>query len=92
MILGREPIGQVIKQWRVNLGMSQAELCRRSNVNPDALSRLEAGKMINPPWEMIYKIFTGMNASIEIKIDLAPTMTQLPLGHNTASGLLRGDG
>lgn len=67
MILGEEPIGGQVRQWRVNLGLSIADASRAAGITPGVWSRIESGVTPNPAMETVIKIFRGMGAQIDIK-------------------------
>ncbi len=52
--------GELIKQARTNIGMTQAELAKRLGVTPQAISQYERG-IKNPKNETLKKIATALN-------------------------------
>lgn len=48
-------IGKQIKQMRMNIGLSQAEVARRAKIRPEMISRLENGRG-NPTVRLVERI------------------------------------
>ncbi len=55
--------GQEIKRLREAKGWTQTELCKKSNVNPSILSRIEAGRIKVPTEETIKSLAQALEES-----------------------------
>lgn len=61
-------IGYRIKQKRLELGLSQAELALRAGIDQSDLSKIEKGNA-NPSIKMLYRIVRGLDGKMSISID-----------------------
>ena len=62
-------IGQAVRERRLALGLSQAELATRAGMTQPALSRLEAGGVV-PTIPLLERISMALDA--ELIVDIAP--------------------
>lgn len=65
-MLGEGPIGEQIRQWRINLGLTVAEAARLSGVSGSVWGRIEAGATPGPLMTTVVKMFQGLGAKIEV--------------------------
>jgi ribosome-binding protein aMBF1 (putative translation factor) len=65
-------IGQAMRERRLALGMSQAELAARTRMTQPALSRLEAGGVV-PPIPLLERISAALDA--DLIVEIAPHAT-----------------
>jgi transcriptional regulator with XRE-family HTH domain len=65
-------LGGHIAQLRANIGISQAEACRRSGIRPDAWSRIERGEYVQVTWRTLSAALKGVGMRIKLEADLAP--------------------
>lgn len=56
-------IGQRIVGWRLQQGLTQASVCRRTGLTPSYLSRLEAGK-VEPNLRTIRRIVSALRIDV----------------------------
>lgn len=68
-------IGDRIKQYRINVGISQKDLENKSGVSVRSISRLEQGSSIQ--LESLIKILTALNLDKNIDL-LIPDQTKRP--------------
>jgi transcriptional regulator with XRE-family HTH domain len=57
-------IGDRLKKFRKSLGLSQAELARRSNVSAAYLSELESGLGKRPGGEILLRLANGLEVTV----------------------------
>lgn len=74
MILGDDSIGESIRQWRINIGMSIADAARQAGIAASAWGRIENGVTADPSMRTLCKMFAALGAQIEVKI--APSKRQ----------------
>jgi ribosome-binding protein aMBF1 (putative translation factor) len=60
-------IGQAVRERRLTLGLSQAELATRAGMTQPALSRLEAGGVI-PTIPLLERISIALDADLIVQI------------------------
>ncbi len=60
-------LGQVVRERRLTLGLSQTELAARAGMTQPALSRLEAGGSV-PTIPVLERISMGLNADLIVTI------------------------
>jgi ribosome-binding protein aMBF1 (putative translation factor) len=60
-------IGRAVRERRLELGLSQTELAKRSGMTQPALSRLEAGGVI-PTIPLLERITTALDADLIVEI------------------------
>jgi len=60
-------IGQAVRERRLALGLSQAELATRAQMTQPALSRLEAGGVV-PTIRVLERISTALSADLVVNI------------------------
>jgi transcriptional regulator with XRE-family HTH domain len=60
-------IGQAVRERRVALGLSQAELAARAGTTQPALSRLEAGGVV-PTIPLLERITAALDADLIVQI------------------------
>lgn len=68
VILGDDSIGESIRQWRINIGMSIADASRQAGIAASAWGRIENGVTADPSMKTLCKMFTALGAQIEVKI------------------------
>ncbi|GEM_PF-217007 len=56
------PDASLIKQKRIRLGLTQSELAKRSGVAQAIISRIEAGRILEPSYGVMKTIFTTLHA------------------------------
>lgn len=81
VILGEEPVGEQIKQWRVDQGMTIAEAARAAGITGSIWSRVETGSTPNPLFATIVRMWAGLGAHLEV-VAVGPQLqepVQLPL-------------
>jgi ribosome-binding protein aMBF1 (putative translation factor) len=61
-------IGQVVRERRVALGLSQTELAARAGMTQPALSRLEAGGVV-PTIPVLERISAALDADLVVTIN-----------------------
>lgn len=82
MILGEKPIGEEIRQWRTNLGMTMADAARGAGIHPGMWGRIEKGETLAPMWGTVVRMFWSMGASIDVTMkprDSKPVQETLPI-------------
>jgi HTH-type transcriptional regulator/antitoxin HipB len=60
-------IGQAVRERRLALGLSQAELARRAHMTQPALSRLEAGGVV-PTIRLLERISAALDADLVVQL------------------------
>jgi ribosome-binding protein aMBF1 (putative translation factor) len=60
-------IGQAVRERRLALGLSQAELARRAHMTQPALSRLEAGGVV-PTIPLLERISAALDADLVVQL------------------------
>lgn len=71
MAMGKEQIGQIIRERRKRLGIAQDDLCEMAAISQHTLSAIENGTA-NPTLDTLLKLFEILG------IDLEPTVRRLP--------------
>lgn len=66
MILGEQPIGMSIKQWRTNMGMTKTEAAKAAGMGLPAWSRIEEGQVPHPQFTTIVRMFQAMGAVVAL--------------------------
>lgn len=61
-------LGYKIKQKRLELNLSQEELCKKVKINQSDLSKIEKG-IGNPTLKMIMRIVQGLNSKVTISLN-----------------------
>lgn len=84
VILGQEPIGEQVRAWRTNMGLTVSEACRRAGVIEVVWRRIENGDTPFPRWDTIVRMFAGMHSQIDVTVASRPQpqqqhQQQLPL-------------
>lgn len=83
----------MIRQRRVNLGLTVAEACRISGMQHPTWLHIEKGETANPQIETVRRMLTALNLQIEFKAMNGPAKwTQEQLPTSTPNDWLRGDG
>ncbi len=57
-------LGNLIKEERIRLNLSQRELAKQTNVNNALISRIEAGKIVQPSFSVLKKLSDVLNIDI----------------------------
>jgi len=58
-------LGEQIRQVRLQYGMSQRELARRSHITPQAMNDLEQGRTKDPGFRLVYRIAHTLGISLD---------------------------
>lgn len=74
MLTNVRELGAALQWRRVELGLSQAQLCKKAGVARSWLSRLEAGKH---PGAEVQKVL-DVAAALGMSVDLVPTLSASP--------------
>src|SRR5260370_16249723 len=72
-------IGQAVRERRLALGLSQAELARRAGMTQPALSRLEAGGVV-PTIPLLERISAALDADLIVQLVPPPACHHPPAG------------
>ena len=85
-------LGEVIRQYREQHGLSQRQFAQRCNLSNVAIARIESGfradgKEVAPKWDTIQKIARAMGTTGELlvrqcddfKIDISDSLEETPL-------------
>ncbi len=63
-VVGDNGVGDRLKEYRKSLGMSQAELARKSGVSAAYLSEMEGGLGKRPSGEILLRLATALEVTI----------------------------
>ncbi len=80
-LVGDNGVGDRLKEYRKSLGMSQAELARKSGVSAAYLSELESGLGKRPSGEILLRLATALEVTIAELLgqDIRPGEGDLPV-------------
>jgi transcriptional regulator with XRE-family HTH domain len=67
------PLARTVRQHRMALGLTQAELARRmaEGTPRRAIQRLEAGKICMPSWSTLCALAAGLKLPLEVLLQAA---------------------
>lgn len=64
----KQQVGGIIREARVQKGLTLKELAERTGVTESTFSRYESGKQ-NPPFEQMQKIAEALGLKLTIKLE-----------------------
>ena len=82
-------IGNLVRKYRIDLGLTQKQLATRTNIATTILNRIESGKFI-PPLEIARKLEKVMNITlVTISEDVVPPPHSSPTGSPTLGDIVK---
>ena len=63
-------LGQAIRKFRIDVGLSQERLGHQSEIHPTWISHIESGR-INPTWGNVRRIAAGLHVPLPVLAALA---------------------
>jgi len=72
-------LGERVRSWREQRGLTQAELAALSGLGPDVVSRLENGRYRSPGLRTLRRIASGLDLRVG---DLLPDTTERPMAES----------
>ncbi len=82
-------IGVIVRNYRINLGLTQKELATKTNIASPVINRIESGKFV-PPLETARKLEKVMNTTLVTKReDFIPQKKDSPLESPTLGDVVK---
>jgi transcriptional regulator with XRE-family HTH domain len=61
-------LGEQIKHWRQQLGLSQQALAKEAGVSRDYIAKLEAGERVSPSMPVLERIAKALGVKVRVTL------------------------